>query len=43
MKFSEFKYERPDLDLFKKEVEAVLEQIGTDKDYDTELNAIHKY
>ena len=43
MKFSEFKYERPDLDSFKKDVMETLEQIGTGKSLEEELLAIHHF
>ena len=39
MKFSEFKYERPDLDKVKKSLEEKLELINTGKDLNTEIKA----
>lgn len=43
MKFNDFKYERPDLDLYKKNMTEILTYVGEDKSYDEELNAIHRY
>jgi M3 family oligoendopeptidase len=40
MKFNEFKYERPNLDLLKTEIESKLALIGTDQDFETEKNAV---
>jgi M3 family oligoendopeptidase len=40
MKFNEFKYERPNLELLKTEIESKLALIGTDQDYETEKRAI---
>lgn len=41
MKFSEFKYERPDLDKVKKSLEEQLELINTGKDLKTEIKAAY--
>ena len=41
MKFSEFKYERPDLDKVKKSLEEKLELINTGKDLKTEIKAAY--
>ena len=41
MKFSEFKYVRPDLDLIKKSLEEKLALINTGKDVDTEIKAAY--
>ena len=40
MKFSEFKYERPNLDQYVTEVKLILENIGGDHDLQTELKAL---
>jgi len=42
MKFSEYKYERPDLEKFKSEMEELLSFIGTDKEANVEIEAINK-
>jgi len=41
MKFSEFKYERPDLDKVKKSLEEKLDLINTGKDADVEIKAAY--
>ena len=43
MTFSEFPYQRPDLDATKAEVDQLLEQIGTGKSIDVEIAAIEEY
>lgn len=43
MKFSEFKYQRPDLEAIKKKIQKLLDMVGTDKSYEDELKAIHAY
>ncbi|MFA5560237.1 MAG: M3 family oligoendopeptidase [Acholeplasmataceae bacterium] len=43
MKFSEFMYERPDLDQFIKDSEALLALINTGKSFEVELKAIHDF
>ncbi|MFA7055060.1 MAG: M3 family oligoendopeptidase [Acholeplasmataceae bacterium] len=43
MKFSEFKYERPNLDAVKQELEKLLEIVGSNKTFEEELEAIHAY
>lgn len=43
MKFSEFKYERPNLDQLKSEMESLLKDIGGDADYEVEKKAIFKF
>lgn len=43
MKFQDFKYSRPNLDEFIKDVTKILDNIGTDKDLETEINAINEY
>lgn len=43
MKFSEFKYERPNLDQYVTEVKLILENIGGDHDLQTELKAIEAF
>ena len=40
MKFSEFKYERPNLEAFKKEVEGYIAMIGEGKTLQEEITAI---
>lgn len=42
MKFQDFKYERPDLEKVKKELEEALSLINTGKDLDTEIKAAYK-
>ena len=42
MKFSEYKYQRPDLDQVKKDLEQELNLIGTDQTLEVEKKAIHK-
>lgn len=42
MKFSEYKYQRPDLDQVKKDLEQELNLIGTDQTLEVEKQAIHK-
>jgi M3 family oligoendopeptidase len=42
MKFSEFKYERLDLEKFKKSLDELLGLINTGLDLNTEIDAIHK-
>lgn len=42
MKFSEYKYQRPDLEQVKKDLETQLELIGTDQPLDVEKKAIYK-
>ena len=42
MKFNEFKYVHPDLDLYKSNMEAALEDLATGKDYETELIAVKR-
>lgn len=43
MKFNEYVYERPDLEVIKQELETQLQLIGTDQPYEVELNAIHSF
>ena len=42
MKFHDFKYERPNLDIVKKELEDALSLINTGKDLETEIKASYK-
>ncbi|MDI6453297.1 M3 family oligoendopeptidase [Peloplasma aerotolerans] len=42
MKFNDYKYERPNLDEIKKEIEEQLNLISTDQDLQTEIQAVHK-
>lgn len=42
MKFNEFKYERPDLELFKKEMEDILETLNGDVTLEQELEIIEE-
>jgi M3 family oligoendopeptidase len=42
MKFTEFPYQRPDLEVYKSQIEALLEDIATGKDAATELKAIFR-
>lgn len=42
MKFEEFKYERPDLELFKSKTNELIELIATGKTLEVELDAINK-
>jgi M3 family oligoendopeptidase len=42
MKFSEFKYERPNLDTIKQEMESLLKLIGENEPYEVEKEAIEK-
>lgn len=42
MKFNDYKYERPNLEEIKKEIEEQLNLIGTDQDLQTEIQAVHK-
>ncbi len=42
MKFEEFKYERPDLEIFKSNTNELLELISTDKTLEVEMDAINK-
>lgn len=41
MKFNEYKYERPDLEVFKKEMAVELENIATEKDPEVEIKAVY--
>ena len=43
MKFKDYKYERPDLEKFQKDVKKILEKVGGDVDAKTELKAINDY
>jgi len=43
MTFSEFPYQRPDLDSVKAQVDQLLEQIGTGQSVDQEIAAIEEY
>ena len=43
MKFNEFKYQRPDLDAFQKKMEALIDLIGEDNDFETERNAVESF
>ena len=42
MKFSEFKYERPNLESFKKQLEKEISHINTNQDLETEIKAIYR-
>jgi hypothetical protein len=42
MKFAEFKYERPNLETIKTEIEQLISLIGEDQPYDIEKEAIFK-
>ena len=42
LKFSEYKYERPDLEKIKNDLEAQIALIGSGKDIEIEIAAIHK-
>jgi len=42
MKFNDYKYERPDLEQVKKDLEAQINQIGSGKTYEEEKEAIQK-
>jgi len=42
MKFSDYKYQRPDLEQVKKDLESQLELIGTNQSLEVEKQAIHK-
>jgi oligoendopeptidase F len=42
MKFAEFKYERPNLETIKTEIEQLISLIGEDQPYDVEKEAIFK-
>lgn len=43
MKFKDYKYERPDIEKYQKDVTKCLDKIGGDLDAKTELKAIHEY
>ena len=43
MRFSEFKYERPNLEKVKKEITELLDLIGTNQTFEVELKSIHDY
>lgn len=43
MKFSEFKYERPDLELYIQKVEEIIALIGEDQSLEVELDAIKQF
>lgn len=43
MKFKDYKYERPDIEKYQKDVTKCLDKIGGDLDLKTELKAIHEY
>jgi len=43
MKFTDYKYERPDIDKFEKDVVKLLNKIGEDNDSKSEIKAIEEY
>jgi M3 family oligoendopeptidase len=43
MKFKDYKYERPNIEKYQKDVSKLLEKIGGDVDAKTEIKAIHDY